>query len=967
MNSGGSHGGWSDPGDAPEIDSDAQILSVTERYERLDLLGVGGMGRVYEAYDRKLRRTVALKEVAPQLQNSPAAARLATEAMLTAHLEHPGIVSVHDSGRTEDGRLYYTMQLVRGRSLFDRLTDVRRPEQRLALVRHLLDACHAVGYAHSRGVVHRDLKPANIVVGEFGETQVVDWGLARRIDELADRGSSAGTAGYMSPEATAGEAGGYRSDVYSLGVTLREVIGEDAAPDLVAIAAQATSEDPADRYADAREMAVDLQHFIDGRRVSAYEYSSLELLKRLAIAWRAPLAVGAVAAVLLAGVGLSAWRSTTQARDRAIEAESRTRSALELSDQHLASSLESQAAAALRQGRIPAAHVLGAHALLANESPVARGVMVAASTASRPSSVVVRPLPPDCQRPTVDGAGMVCLSGGAVSVYDEHGALAWTAEVSADTAVLLPDHVAFVTVSMRFELRERASGRVVAGVEDWPGSVGLRASPDGLTVGLANGFLAYFYDVVAGKQTIVSPCPKANTATEMALSNTAAFIVCNGGRISEVSRSGVVSQFMPLEVRGFEPVKLAYTPGFLIGGSTSGVAAVFDAVSGQELRSARVLEGSIDTLVPLRGLSAVAIQGARSGVRIWDFEQMVEVLRLPAPTRAVAAHGPDHLWVVGNDLRLWELPREMRPRRFEEVAGVAGIDVSADTATVAGAYGDGTVVAWNTANGAVRLRDRWQDRVAKWVHFTPDGRSMLGHGLGASIVKRWSLSTWAEEEPIAGGPLRRMGLFDDGSFWSVAYGTGVARSGRFAPGINVSDGRVFDAAAPRSGSQLFALDEKGRIIRLAADTAEGTVVAERPGTQGVDTAESGHVALLFRDSVEVLTPDFASSLVLEAGREGLTDVAISPNGGWVAAGTLDGGVLLWDTRSGLLVADLVGHTRRVSAVRFTADSQSLFSGDWAGVILRWDLAAATRPAAELVAEAESTWQLSLDAVLRAAR
>jgi serine/threonine protein kinase len=201
---GWSGGGWSHPGDSGGEEPDRLAFPEGERYERVDLLGVGGMGRVYEAWDRKLCRTVALKEVAPQLAHSPAAKRLATEAMLTADLDHPGIVSVHDAGRTDAGRLYYTMRLVRGDSLADLLLAADSPRERAVLLRHLLDVCHAVGYAHRRGVVHRDLKPSNIVIGAFGETQVVDWGLARRIDEGKSDGGSAGTEGYMSPESAAG-------------------------------------------------------------------------------------------------------------------------------------------------------------------------------------------------------------------------------------------------------------------------------------------------------------------------------------------------------------------------------------------------------------------------------------------------------------------------------------------------------------------------------------------------------------------------------------------------------------------------------------------------------------------------------------------------------------------------------------------------------------------------------------------
>lgn len=159
------------PGPAP-------LVAESRRYTRDGILGKGGMGVVYLAHDHRLGRPVALKEAA---RAGETAGRLAAEAMITASLDHPGIVTVHDSGVTEDGRPFYTMRLLRGRPLSVVLAERTAAHERLQLVRHYLNACDAVAYAHAEGVVHRDLKPANVMVGGFGETQVVDWGLAARV------------------------------------------------------------------------------------------------------------------------------------------------------------------------------------------------------------------------------------------------------------------------------------------------------------------------------------------------------------------------------------------------------------------------------------------------------------------------------------------------------------------------------------------------------------------------------------------------------------------------------------------------------------------------------------------------------------------------------------------------------------------------------------------------------------------
>ena len=158
---------------------------------RLRLLARGGLGVVFVAHDEELNREVALKEIQSRLARDPQSrARFLVEAEVTARLEHPGIVPVHGLGHYTDGRPYYAMRLIRGESLKEAIarfhakvqTDSSLGERSRALqslLRRFLDVCNAVAYAHSRGVIHRDLKPSNIMLGNYGETLIVDWGLAK--------------------------------------------------------------------------------------------------------------------------------------------------------------------------------------------------------------------------------------------------------------------------------------------------------------------------------------------------------------------------------------------------------------------------------------------------------------------------------------------------------------------------------------------------------------------------------------------------------------------------------------------------------------------------------------------------------------------------------------------------------------------------------------------------------------------
>jgi len=220
-----------DPAPAPPI------IAGPGKYEVIEELAVGGMGRVYIAVDRDLRRRVALKMVRADVAHPT---RFLEEAQIMGQLEHPNIVPVYDVGITDDGQLYYTMTLVRGGTLFDILERLRHDDETTVrryslarLMQVLLQIMQAVSYAHAKGVIHRDLKPSNIAVGEHGEVLVMDWGLAKVLaggGMEADLSASGGqprvmgTPYYMSPEQARGDEIDERADIYSLGVLLYEML-----------------------------------------------------------------------------------------------------------------------------------------------------------------------------------------------------------------------------------------------------------------------------------------------------------------------------------------------------------------------------------------------------------------------------------------------------------------------------------------------------------------------------------------------------------------------------------------------------------------------------------------------------------------------------------------------------------------------------------------------------------------------
>lgn len=332
---------------------------IAGRYRALSEIARGGMGRVLLAQDERLGREVAIKLTTSGGEES--SARLEREARLLSRMEHPNIVAVYDGGSTFDGSTFCAMRVVGGRTLYQVIASAQHePEvvQEFGLARKVqiaISICEAMSFAHSRRVVHRDLKPANVMIGEHGEVQIVDWGLAKRIAdpdpevpsdprsfasfaagvyETVD-GYAFGTPSYCSPEQALGEVAAIddRSDVFGIGAILHHLLagrppyyGRDRAevlerarlgrvndpelvrgpwrvpPELVAICRKACAAAKGERYASVRELAADLRAFLETRTVKAYrsgawaEVSNWLRRRRLAVGLIGALVAAALAA-----------------------------------------------------------------------------------------------------------------------------------------------------------------------------------------------------------------------------------------------------------------------------------------------------------------------------------------------------------------------------------------------------------------------------------------------------------------------------------------------------------------------------------------------------------------------------------------------------------------------------------------------------------------------------------------------
>ncbi len=926
-----SGGGWS------EVTTGVQptTIQLPGGYELRDTLGAGGMGEVVRAFDPRLHREVAMKRVKQTAQSPELRARLLREARITATLNHPGIVPVLDVGELDDGRLFYTMRLIAGRTL-DQVGDLPLARR----LRHVLDAVQAVAYAHANDVIHRDLKPQNILVGAFGETLVVDWGLARRLhqtiepvaaqglpsdatepdshSELTRLGAVLGTEQWMSPEQARGEQLGPTADVYALGAVLVEVItggrgdwvvlaGQIEDARLQAIAWRCLSEHPVDRYPTAGALAEDLAAWLDGDRVSAYRYTWRDELSSWIDRHRNAL-TGLSLAVVAGAVGLSvAGALALQERARAIEAEADAVEQRDRANAQLARSMAREAVQSLADGDWGTARLLAASSLSLGEDPRARGVWMADSG----MVLELQPVEPGCPDAVPDRNGWVCPDRSLGTSYAVSAGSGETWVVDRARLALLDIHGQ--------ELQRFPDPHI--------GTLSATAGAVGLVTGGTLQMLTRDGEAYSQK---VCDDASAHHPSHMTEDRTLLF-ACRNGRFGRFDGEAVRMQ----------PIPDAPDDIFDLASTDSHVFMA--AKDRYEARHAGDL--SLDFAFPVSAGAPQRIEvdptgrwallhAAAPGAVLYDLDRRREAWRLPATWSA--ALSPDDRLRLVTDRGPAELDiASLRtPGVGHHNLGLADVAVSPDGERVALARGDGVVTVWR--GGLLQ---------ATLPHPGPEpsvARSMAWGDSGLLVSRMWtSRALYVEQDdggflhrPLPGGGCRRLlwhatgpacfGFTHLGAVFDYTRDAGLGASkdgsGTRAPGRPVLD-------------WLSEVGEDGSVVRYGPDGIphhEFTV----PGAQFVAiTADGSQLALVVDDTVHVFTADGASLFDIDTSTP-LEDVAWSVDGRWLAAGAADGRTFVW-TADGHLRAELTLHTDQVSTVVFTEDA--LWTGSWDGFAYRWPL------------------------------
>jgi WD40 repeat protein/tRNA A-37 threonylcarbamoyl transferase component Bud32 len=924
----------------------------------------GGLGRISVALDSELNREVALKELRPERADDPdSRTRFLLEAEVTGRLEHPGVVPVYGLGSDAQGRPFYAMRFVKGQSLNEAIDRFHEDEKgdgsgprpwNLAL-RQLLNrfvaVCNVLAYAHSRGVIHRDLKPANILLGPYGETLVVDWGLAKVVGRgegavcsgAAEAtlqpgsgsgssetlpGTALGTPAYMSPEQAEGRLDRVSplSDVYSLGATLYcllagkpplegEVgvvlrraqrgefppprkVNQRVPPALEAVCLKAMTTKPEDRYSSPRALAEDLEHWLADEPVSVHREPITVRLTRWGRRHRT-VATGIGVLLVTTVVGLSIAtalirREQLQTEQERLQAELNlveTKRQRKIADDRAIEA--SQRAEELRR-RDYISRVNLAHGEVLDDN-IAR------------AEELLGGCPTDLRGWEWDYVRRLCHMERLT--YRGHFENVRSLAISPDgkwvaSGAGIPFNWSHENDRGEVRLWEVDTGQQRQVFDDLPGTVQTVAiSPDGKLIAAGGGFYRpraegwlKVWDAASGEPVWSLPPTSGTTVMSLAFHPGGQSLAVGYGRYSDLNHVGYV-RFR--RTRDGEPLGDDF--GKLVGGVN---AVVFD-------REGRRLALAALERIEVRDAETHTLVKAMPGHTKWAY-----CLAFSPDGRLLASGGWD------NKIKLWDLASDAQVREIQGHRGfVEEISFSPDGRQLASVSEDRSARLWELATGREQAAFHGHSGSVFALAFHPDGRRILSGGLDGTI-KVWDVVR-----------SRPNGFGTRGWVVSLEFREGGRRvhSRSWYPGIlytfkdcNLDTGEVDRPGPPRGRADTRGPeDAEPSGYSRSRVSPDGSLLAE---VQGSVTVE-----------VRPMRPTSGKgAVVLKGHTRSISDVVFSPDCRRIATASDDRTIKIWDASTGREVLTLRGHTAGVNCIAFSPDGRKLASGGIDTLVFVWD-------------------------------
>jgi WD40 repeat protein/serine/threonine protein kinase len=977
--------------------------AAASRFRILRPHAKGGLGVVFVARDEEIGREVALKEIQIQLaRDADSRARFVLEAEITGGLEHPGIVPVYGLGHYADGRPYYAMRFIRGDSLKEAADHFhaaeipgRDPMERSLALKELLrrftDVCNAIEYAHSKGVLHRDLKPGNIMLGKYGETLVVDWGLAKaqvKSDSQASldlnetplmpssigdsshtqMGSAIGTPAFMSPEQAAGRLDllGPASDVYSLGATLYYILtGQTSvmSPELAevlrcvqkgditpprevnplidrpldAICMKAMARDPLDRYASAADLKSDIDRWLDDSPVTAWREPLITKIRRWFNHHRG-LATATLVGIAVATISLGGATLLLTKVNHDLDA------AKLLADENA------------RQATI------NEELAVKNEKKANENAVIAKKNEDRANANAIK-AEKNRQETLKANAKLKKQENEAQwKLYAANIRLAQTAWLDSD----VPNAFTYLKKCHDDHLDDRRG---------WEHSYLNLLWTKGQSTLKGHGKTVTGVAFAAGGQHVIS-CSSENTL-----------------RIWDPATGREVFRFKTAHVHPITCVAVSADGRRAASGGEDYVVKIWDTKTGDEIQTLKGHKGFVVTVAISGDGERVVSGSADRTVRVWDVKSGREIFLFDGHKNKVisVAVSQDGERVVSGcenkQLKAWDARDGQNHIDLKGHTGaVLGLAFSKDGQRIVSGADDASIKLWDAKTGADLLTLRGHKDFVASVAISADGNRIAS--AGDKTIKLWDVKTGQETHTLRGHAdlVKCVAMSADGErlvsgsvdqtvkIWNPSLANldtmlnghtadvnclAFSRDGqRIVSGSHDNTAKVWEA---KSGRDLLTLKGHADTIFCVAISPDGQriVTASKDKTLKIWDAKMGEAKFSLPAEVKsvVFSADGqriiaakgntlqiwnattgASIQTIKAHDEPIKGVAVSIDGRHLASASDDSTVKLWNATTGAYVRTLKGHTDGVISVAFSPDSGRIASGGADRKVKIWDSA-----------------------------